>query len=139
MRNSFELNTHLFFVEEIFISVLLWSQTILLNRIFYWYKSFLRINIKTWNLFRNRLKTTFYYLEFLFLIYELDAVVSYIAMFFIQQHRPCKCYMQTFSGQDLLRFACCVSFLFINVFLTNFWLFMTFFYYCTLNFFYPLT
>ena len=41
-------------------------------------------------------------------------------MFFIQQHRLWKCYMQTFSGQDLLWFACCVSFLFINDFLTNF-------------------
>ena len=47
-------------------------------------------------------------------------------MFFIQQHRLWKCYMNTFSGQNLLLFACCVSFLFINVFLTNFLTFYDF-------------
>ena len=34
--------------------------------------------------------------------------------------------MQTFSEQDLLQFTCCVSFLFIHVFLTNFLTFYDF-------------
>ena len=34
--------------------------------------------------------------------------------------------MQSFSGQDLLRFACCVSFLFSNNLLTNFLTFYDF-------------
>ena len=50
----------------------------------------------------------------------------YIAMFFIQQHWLWKYYMQTFSGQDLLQLTCCVSFLFIHVFLTNFLTFYDF-------------
>ena len=89
MRNSFELNTHLFFWEERFISVLLCSQKnsfesyILL--IYSLLKSFLRIFLETWHLsfwfqcYLFILKSVVdkvLLLKILFLIYELNAIVS---------------------------------------------------------------
>ena len=68
----------------------------------------------------------FYYLEFLFLIYEVNTVVSMHSDVFYLANWLGKCYMQTFSGKDLLWFACCVSFLFINIFLANFLTFYDF-------------
>ena len=68
-----------------------------------------------WNL-------SFCFQRFLFILKSvIDKVLLqyYIAMFFIHQHRLRKCYMQTFSGQDLLLFACAVSFLFIYVLQIN--------------------
>ena len=135
---------HICFSEkkDLFLCCYVASETILLNQtyvllIYSLLKSFLRIYMKTWNLafcfqcclFVLKLviyKRKFYYLQFLFLIYELNAVVSMHSNVFIQQHRLWKCYMQTFSRQDLLWFACCVSFLFINDFLTNFLTFYDF-------------
>ena len=94
--------------------------------------------IKTWNssfCFQHYLfisksvvdKVLLQYLEFIFLLFmNLTLQSLYKAMFFIHQHQLRKCYMWTFSGQDLLRFACSVIFLFINVFLTNFLAFYDF-------------
>ena len=93
--------------------------------------------IKTWNssfCFQHYLfisksvvdKVLLQYLEFIFLLFmNLTLQSLYKAMFFIHQHQLRKCYMWTFSGQDLLRFACSVIFLFI-VFLTNFLTFYDF-------------
>ena len=85
---------HICFSEkkDLFLCCYVASETILLNQtyvllIYSLLKSFLRIYMKTWNLafcfqcclFILKLvmyKRKFYYLEFLFLIYELNAVVS---------------------------------------------------------------
>ena len=96
-------------------------------------KSFIRIYIETWNLsfcFQHCLfnlksviaRLLLQYLDFFFfffLIYEINAVVSIHSNAFYPATSALKVLYVNFSGQDLLRFACCVSFLFINVFLTN--------------------
>ena len=61
----------------------------------------------------------FFFFFFFFLIYEINAVVSIHSNAFYPATSALKVLYVNFSGQDLLRFACCVSFLFINVFLTN--------------------
>ena len=113
-------------------------------------KSFLKIYIETLNLsfcfqrylfilkLLNRrryitvLRISFFFFVLFFLIYELNTVVSipnnvfYPATSTLKKFNENKSVMYTFSGQDLLPFAYCVSFLFINVFLTNFLAFYDF-------------
>ena len=141
MRNSFELNTHLFFWGR-FISVLLCSQTILLDHIFYSYtllKGFLRIcNLsfcfQHYLFILKSVTDKFYYLEFIFLIYELNAVVSIYSDVFYPATSTLK-----MLYANMLQFACCVTFYWLMFPWKTFWFFITFIYYCMLCFFYPLT
>ena len=76
---------------------------------------------------------------FVFLIYELNAVVSIRSNVFYPATWTSKMLYVNFSGLDLLRFACSVSFLFTNVFLTNFLTFYDFPLLVYAVFFCPLT
>ena len=121
MKSSFELNTYLFFTEQRFISVLLCSQTILLNSIFsilsfekfcknlHWNLKLIFLFSMLFVRFEISYRQSFITYNFFFWFMNLMLSFLYMVVFFIQQCRLWKSYMQTFSRQDLLWFASCVS------------------------------
>ena len=72
-------------------------------------------------------KVLLQYLDFFLLISELNAKVSTHSNVFYPATSTLKNVIcKTFSGEDLLEFACCVGFSLVSVFLTNFLTFYDF-------------